>query len=43
MFFDPATGAGMILVANADWTDDNDASPGADALMDKLFEEAKGY
>jgi CubicO group peptidase (beta-lactamase class C family) len=43
MFFDPATGAGVILVANADWSDDNDDSPAADALMDLLFAEAKAY
>jgi CubicO group peptidase (beta-lactamase class C family) len=43
MFFDPSTGAGVILVANADWTDDNDNSPAADALMEQLFQEAKQY
>src|SRR5262249_28089425 len=43
MFFDPATGAGVILVANGDWNDDNDDSPAADALMDKLFAEARQY
>jgi CubicO group peptidase (beta-lactamase class C family) len=43
MFYDPASGAGVVLVANADWNDDNDQSPAADALMDALFAEAKGY
>ena len=38
MFFDPATGAGVILIANGEWK-----SHVADALMDKLFQEAKGY
>jgi CubicO group peptidase (beta-lactamase class C family) len=43
IFFDPADGAGVVLVANGDWYDDNDDSPEADALFGALFAEAAGY
>jgi CubicO group peptidase (beta-lactamase class C family) len=43
MFFDPADGAGVILLSNGMWSDANDNSPGADALMATLFEESKAY
>jgi CubicO group peptidase (beta-lactamase class C family) len=40
MFFDPADGSGVLLVANGSWADDNDEQPAADALFGKLFDEA---
>jgi CubicO group peptidase (beta-lactamase class C family) len=40
MFFDPATGAGALLVANGYWYDDDDDSPEADALLAELLDEA---
>ena len=38
MYFDPVDGSGVLLVANGAWTDS-----GAEALMAKLFLEAKAY
>ena len=43
MFFDPADGAGVILLSNGMWSDANDDSPGADALMATLFAESTDY
>ena len=43
MFFDPADGAGVILLSNGMWSDANDDSPAADALMGTLFREAADY
>jgi CubicO group peptidase (beta-lactamase class C family) len=43
MFFDPADGAGVILLSNGMWSDANDDSPAADALMAKLFAESTDY
>jgi CubicO group peptidase (beta-lactamase class C family) len=39
MFFDPADGVGVILLSNGMWSDKNDDSPAADALMAQLFAE----
>lgn len=42
MFFDPATGAGVVLFANGDWFDDNhDETDESEDIMDRLFKEAK--
>ena len=40
MFFDPADGDGVLLVANGDWYDEDDDSAEADALFGALFGEA---
>jgi len=41
MFFDPDDGVGVVMVANGDWYDDDDDSPGADALLSLLLAEAR--
>jgi CubicO group peptidase (beta-lactamase class C family) len=38
MYFDPDDGSGVLLVANGEWNE-----PESDALMTKLFLEAKSY
>jgi CubicO group peptidase (beta-lactamase class C family) len=47
MFFDPADGAGVLLVANGEWgRPDDDGDPGneaAKALVERLFAESKLY
>ncbi len=41
MFFDPTTGDGALLVGNGYWYDADEDSDAADALLGKLFDEAR--
>src|SRR5262249_36899689 len=43
MYFDPADGAGVILMSNGMWASTNAASDASDALMAALFEESTKY
>ena len=43
MFFDPADGAGVLIVANGDWYNRNGDSPEADAILEALFEESEDH
>lgn len=43
MYFDPADGAGVIVMSNGMWESTTEASDEADNLMEALFDESKKY
>ena len=42
MFFDPSSGAGVLIVANGDWYGEQDDAAAVDQLLADLFSEAAG-